>query len=359
MKASVFRGVGQVEVVDVEIDEPGPREVLLRTAATGVCHSDLHFYSGTYPQQPPAILGHEAAGVVEAVGSQVRDVAPGDHVITCVSVFCGRCYHCLTGHPARCATTERVREADEPPRVHQDGEAVTQFAGLGTFAEKMLVHEHAVVAIRPDMPLDRAALIGCAVVTGLGAVFNTAAVEPGSTVAVFGCGGIGLNCVQGARLAGASRIIAVDRVASKLELARRLGATDAVDASDGDPAAKVVELTGEGADFAFEAVGLKRTAEQAFASLRPGGTATVIGMIPPEESVEVPAFGLLMEKRLQGSLMGSNRFRIDMPRYVDFYLSERLELDALVAERIGLEQLPEAFERLEGGESVRSVVVFD
>jgi S-(hydroxymethyl)glutathione dehydrogenase/alcohol dehydrogenase len=178
-------------------------------------------------------------------------------------------------------------------------------------------------------------------------------------VAVFGCGGIGLNCVQGARMAGASRVIAVDRIPAKLELATRFGATDTVDATDGDPAARVVALTGEGVDFAFEAVGLKRTAEQAFAAIRPGGTATVIGMIPPHESVEVPAYGLLMEKRLQGSLMGSNRFRIDMPRYVDFYLSERLELDALVAERIGLEEIPGAFARLDGGESVRSVVVFD
>jgi S-(hydroxymethyl)glutathione dehydrogenase/alcohol dehydrogenase len=347
-----------MEVVEVEIDDPGPREVLLRTAATGVCHSDLHFYNGTYPQAPPAILGHEAAAVVEAVGSQVTDVAPGDHVITCVSVFCGRCHHCLTGHPARCTTTERNRREDEPPRVHDNGTTITQFGGLGTFAEKMLVHEHAVVAIRPEMPLDKAALIGCAVVTGLGAVFNTAAIEPGSTVAVFGCGGIGLNCVQGARMAGASRVIAVDRVAAKLELAQRLGATDTVDASAGDPVDGVVALTGEGVDYAFEAVGLKRTAEQAFGSVRPGGTATVIGMIPPTESVEVPAWGLLMEKRLQGSLMGSNRFRIDMPRYVDFYLSDRLELDALVAERIGLEDIPDAFAKLEGGESVRSVVVF-
>jgi S-(hydroxymethyl)glutathione dehydrogenase/alcohol dehydrogenase len=279
-------------------------------------------------------------------------------VITCVSVFCGRCRHCLSGHPARCTTTERFRSAEEPPRIHSDGDVISAFGGLGTFAEKMLVHEHAVVKIRDDMPLDKAALIGCAVVTGLGAVFNTAAVPAGSTVAVFGCGGIGLNCVQGARMAGASRVIAVDRQPSKLALAEQLGATDTVNAAEVDPVATVVELTGGGVDYAFEAVGLKVTAEQAFASVQPGGTATVIGMVPPTESVEVPAWGLLQEKKLQGSLMGSNRFRIDMPRYVDFYLTKRLELDALVAERIDLDGIPEAFERLESGESVRSVVTF-
>lgn len=348
-----------MKIEELTIDRPGPREVLVRTAATGVCHSDLNYLDGTYPCVTPAVLGHEAAGVVEEVGAQVTDIRPGDHVITCLSAFCGQCRDCLSGQPALCARSVGTRDPGAPPRLTAAGEPVLPFVGLGTFAEKMLVHEHAVVTISPKMPLERAALIGCAVVTGLGAVFNTAGVRPGDSVAVFGCGGIGLNCVQAARMVAASQVIAVDRVPAKLDLAVRFGATHVVDASAfDDPAEEVVRLSGGGVDHAFEAVGLKLTAEQAFASLRPGATATVVGMIAPTESVEIPGWELLNEKRLQGSRMGSNRFRIDMPHYVDLYLESRLELDALVAETIGLEDIDSAFERLRTGETVRSVIVF-
>jgi S-(hydroxymethyl)glutathione dehydrogenase/alcohol dehydrogenase len=209
------------------------------------------------------------------------------------------------------------------------------------------------------MPLDRAALIGCGVTTGLGAVFHTAKVPPGATVAVIGCGGIGLNSVQGARIAGAARIIAVDRVPLKLKLAEQFGATDLVDASEGDAVEQVRELTGGGVEFAFEAIGLKATAEQAFAMLRRGGTATVIGMVPMGVTVEVPGFELLSEKKLQGSNMGSNRFRVDMPRFVDLYLDGRLKLDELVSARVPLEEINAAFEEMTAGNVARSVIAFD
>ncbi|SVC04800.1 uncharacterized protein METZ01_LOCUS257654, partial [marine metagenome] len=274
MKAAVLREVGKpLEIEEVEICEPGPREVLIRTAAAGVCHSDLHFVEGLYPTRMPIVMGHESAGVVEQVGTDVNYVKPGDHVITCLSVFCGHCEMCVTGHMSLCDNPETRRGRDDEPRLAQAGEEMTQFADLSSFAEQMLVHEHAIVKIREDMPLDRAALIGCGVTTGVGSVFHTAAVEPGSSVAVIGCGGVGLSAINGAALAGAGRVIAVDMMASKLEMAKTFGATDVVDASQSDAVEAVKELTGGGVQYSFEAIGLKLTAEQAFRMLRPGGVA--------------------------------------------------------------------------------------
>src|SRR3954447_18018166 len=258
MRAAVLREIpGKLEIADnVQIDKPGPREVLIHTAAAGLCHSDLHFMEGKYPWLTPVVLGHESAGVVEAVGDQVSYVQPGDHVITCLSVFCGHCENCLSGRPSICESVETQRDLEAPQRLTKDGETVWQFLNMSSFAEQMLVHEHGVVEISKDMPLDKAALIGCGVTTGLGAVFRTARVEPGQTVAVIGCGGIGLNCVQGAAIAGAGRVIAVDRIESKLKMAEQFGATDLVDASQGDPVAQIQELTGGGVHHAFEAIGL-------------------------------------------------------------------------------------------------------
>ncbi|MEM1231098.1 MAG: alcohol dehydrogenase catalytic domain-containing protein [Pseudomonadota bacterium] len=232
MKAAVLREVNQpLSIEDIQHGDPAPREVLVRTVAAGVCHSDLHFQNGSYPYPMPAVLGHESAGVVEAVGSDVTYVKPGDHVITCLSAFCGHCEYCLTGSMSLCQEPELQRPADKPPRLAQGGEPIAQFLNLSSFAEYMLVHEHAIAKVRPDMPLDRAALIGCGVTTGIGAVIHTAKVEPGATVAVLGCGGIGLSAINGAAIAGAARIIAVDMVPSKLELARKFGATDVVNAA--------------------------------------------------------------------------------------------------------------------------------
>ncbi|HZA00280.1 MAG TPA: alcohol dehydrogenase catalytic domain-containing protein, partial [Acidimicrobiales bacterium] len=272
MKAAVLQSIpGELVIDEVQIDTPGSREVLITTAAAGCCHSDLHFMEGKYPYMTPAVLGHEAAGVVEAVGADVTHVKPGDHVITCLSLFCGQCDYCIVGKPVLCTKESVRRPTDHPPRLSKDGQPVFQFLELSAFAEQMLVHEAAVVKIRDDMPMDRAALIGCGVTTGLGAVLNTAGVRAGETIAVIGCGGVGLSAVQGARIAGAGRIIAVDMVDAKLELARSLGATDVVNAGDGDPVARVAELTGGGVDHALEAIGLKVAAEQAFGMLKPGG----------------------------------------------------------------------------------------
>jgi len=360
MRAAVLNTCpGDLEIEEVSIDKPGPHEVLITTAAAGLCHSDLHFLEAKYPAQVPVVMGHESAGVVEAVGDQVTYVKPGDHVITCLSVFCGHCEDCLTGHMSLCQNPETRRPPGSSDRLSKpDGGTMNQFLNLSSFAEQMLVHEHAIVKINPEMPLDRACLLGCGATTGLGAVHNTAKVEPGSTVAVIGCGGIGLNAVQGAHLAGASRIIAVDMLDAKLELAKQFGATDVVNASDGTAVQQVMELTGGGVHYSFEAIGLKAAAEQAFNMLRRGGTATVIGMIPLGQSVELPGFAFLAEKKIQGSAMGSNRFRVDMPRYVDLYLQGRLKLDELVSARIKLEEINDGFAEMKKGEIARSVIVF-
>ena len=361
MKAAVLREVNvPLEVEEVQVDAPGPREVLIRTGASGVCHSDLHYVEGSYSIPKPAILGHEAAGIVEAVGEQVYYLKPGDTVIMCLSVFCGHCEFCLRGQPVLCTRTDVVRSPDQPPRLRKEGEGITQMAQLGSYAEQMLVHENACVKVRDDVPVDRLALIGCGATTGLGAVLNTAAVEPGSTVCVVGCGGVGLNCIQGAALAGALRIIAVDTVETKLTMAREFGATDVIDASSGDVVERIRDLTDDGVDYSFEAIGLKQTAEQCYQMLRPGGTATVIGMIPEGTMIEIDAGGFLRrERKLQGSSMGSNRFRTDMPRYIEFYLQGRLKLDELVSQHMKLEQINEAFADMKGGNVARSVILFD
>jgi S-(hydroxymethyl)glutathione dehydrogenase/alcohol dehydrogenase len=360
MKAAVLREVRKpLTIEEVQINKPGPREVLIRTVAAGVCHSDLHFVEGLYPYPLPAVIGHESAGVVEQVGSEVRSVKVGDHVITCLSAFCGRCEHCITGHLSRCVSPDTKREAGDEPRLIETHGPMNQFLNLSSFAEMMLIHENACVSIRKDMPLDRAALIGCSVVTGYGAVTHTSGVRPGETVAVIGCGGIGLAAIQAAAIAGASRIIAVDMVGSKLNLAKHFGATDVVNPKDGDPVQQVQNLTNGGVHHAFEAVGLKQTAEQSFRMLARGGTANIIGMIPVGVHIELHGAEFLGEKRIQGSVMGSNRFPVDMPRLVDFYMAGKLKLDEMISQRVKLSQVNEALQELKSGELARSVIMFD
>lgn len=366
MKAAILRKVNEpLSIEEVAVSKPGPREVLIRTKAAGVCHSDVHFWDGAYPYPLPAILGHESAGVVEQVGNLVTYVKPGDHVITILSPFCGHCEYCLTGHMSICHSVNRGetnRAPTEEPRLKQATGPVNQYLNLSSFAEMMLVHENAIVKVRPDMPLDRAALIGCAVITGVGAVFHSAKVEPGSTVAVIGCGGVGLSCINGAAIAGAGRIIAVDMEGSKLNLAKAFGATDVINPKDGDPIKAVKELTGGlGVHYSFEAIGLKVTTEQAFKMLRPGGTATVIGMIPLGTNIELHGVEFLQEKKIQGSLMGSNRFRVDMPRLVEFYMQGRLKLDEMISDRISLDGVTDALKNLKAnkGGVARQVIMFN
>jgi len=359
MKAAVLREVNRpLEVEEVGIDKPGPTEVLVRTGASGVCHSDLHFVEGLYAMAMPAVLGHEAAGTVEAVGDLVTYVKPGDRVILCLSVFCGHCERCLSGRPVLCSRLDVVRSPDDPPRLSQGDTPFTQMANLGSFAEQMLVHEHSLVKVNDDLPFEQLALIGCGVTTGLGAALNTAKVEPGSTVAVIGCGGVGLNIIQGAKLAGALRIIAIDAVETKLAMAMEFGATDVIDASGGDVDKKVKDLTDGGVEYSFEAIGKKETAEQSFAMLRAGGTATIVGMIPQGTKIELDGPSFLREKRIQGSSMGSNRFRTDMPRYIEFYKQGRLKIDELVTQRMNLNQVNEAFADMKEGHVARSVITF-
>jgi S-(hydroxymethyl)glutathione dehydrogenase/alcohol dehydrogenase len=361
MKAAVVEEFGQPLVIrqDLAIAAPGPSEVLLRTAAVGLCHSDLHYLQGMRKFPLPGVLGHEVSGIVEAVGPGVKDLKPGDHVVGALSVFCGACKQCLGGRFALCADTDVKQPPGQARRLSRDGQPVSQVFNLSGFAEMMLVHRNALVKIRDDMPLDRAALLGCAVITGTGAVFRTAQVPAGSTVAVVGLGGVGLATVNGAKIAGASRIIAIDNVPSKLELARRFGATDVLLASDGDVVARVVELTQGGVEFSFECIGIPATVEQCFRMLQPGGTATVVGLFAPGVKASVEGWEFFLEKKLRGTALGSARIREDIPRLVELYMQGRLNLDDLVSRRIRLEDINEGFEAMTRGEVARSVVVFE
>ncbi|MDA3039824.1 MAG: Zn-dependent alcohol dehydrogenase [Actinomycetota bacterium] len=361
MKAAVLNQIpGALEIEDITIDKPGPGEVLLQCTHAGLCHSDLHFMDGSWSQLPlPAVMGHESAGIVQAVGEGVTYVKPGDHVITCLSVFCGNCSMCLTGRPNLCSNNAATaRPSGAAPRLSRDGQPVGQFARLGGVAEEMLVHQNAVVKIRDDMPLDKASLIGCGVTTGVGAVFKTARIQPGSTVCVVGAGGIGLSAIQGARIAGAGRIIAVDVTAAKLETAKVCGATDVINASETpDVVAAVREMTSGGVDYAFEAIGRKETVEQVWSMSRTGGTSVVIGMMPFGQKIEITGYEIFMqEKTLKGSMMGSNVFRVDMPKYCDMYLDGRLKLDEMVSHHMSLEQINEGYDLMKRGEAARTVI---
>ena len=360
MKAAVLYEPNTPLVIEeVSLRKPQSREVLLRTAVAGLCHSDLHFIEGLYPHPLPVVLGHESAGIVEQVGDGVTYVKPGDHVITCLSVFCGTCENCTTGRPMICSNTDvkmppgqaRRLEWDKPQQLH------TGF-NLSSFAEQMLVHENALVKIRKDMPLDRAALIGCGVITGFGAAVNTAGVRMGETVAVVGCGGVGMAAIEGSYVAGAGRIIAVDTNPVKLQLAAKLGATDLVNPNDGDPVERIMDMTGGGVHHAIECLGLKVTAEQCFQMLAMGGTATIVGMVPFGEKIELHGWDFLRERKIQGSSMGSNRFRVDMPRLIELYMQGRLHLDDWVSDRITLGEINEGFRAMKEGKVVRSVIDF-
>lgn len=358
MKAAVlFVPNEPMAIEEISLAKPRGREVLVRNAYAGLCHSDLHFIEGLYPHPLPAVLGHEVAGIVEQVGSDVTYLKPGDHVIGCLSVFCGACPQCTQGRTVLCedpevkmlpGTSKRLQWGKEP-QLHQ-------FLNLSAFGEQMLVHENALVKIDPEIPLDRATLVGCGVITGVGAVMNTAKVPVGSTVAVIGCGGVGLSAVNGAALAGASRIIAIDTLQEKLDLAVQLGATDTVLVGNDDTVKRIREMTGGGVEYSFECLGLKVTAEQAFAMLKPGGTATIVGMVPFGVKIELHGFDFLRERKIQGSSMGSNHFRTDMPRLLTLWKQGRLKLDHLISRRIALAEINEGFARLKGGHVVRQLI---
>ena len=361
MRAAVVESVPGMPVIDtVEVGEPGIGEVLIRTVATGVCHSDLHaLHGGGMAFPTPFVLGHEPAGVVEAVGPGVRHLSPGDHVVACLSAFCGHCERCVTGRSYQCFTDEYARQPDEPSRLSRRGVAMNQHIGLAGFAEYMLVGQNNVVKIRNDMPLDRACLLGCGVLTGVGAALNTAQVSVGSSVVVIGAGGVGLSVIQGARLANAGSIIAVDLDDEKLALATTLGATATVNAATEDAIARVIALTGGGANFVFEAIGRAETVQQGLAMTGGNGTLTVVGIVDLGASFTVTGVDLIMGKKIQQSMMGSNRFVADIPRLVDHYLAGRLDLDHLVGATTTLEHLPQVLDDLEAGKVLgRTVITF-
>jgi S-(hydroxymethyl)glutathione dehydrogenase/alcohol dehydrogenase len=360
MKAAVlFEANTPLQIEDVSLKKPGPHEVLLRTAYAGLCHTDLHYIQAETPWPMPVVLGHESSGIVEAIGSEVRHVKPGDHVVTCLSVFCGTCEYCTTGRPALCFEPE----VKLPPGVSErlqwaNKEKLNTFMNLSSFAEQMLVHENAIVKIRPDMPLDRACLVGCAVMTGYGSVVNTAKVQPGDKVAVIACGGVGMAAVSSARVAGAERIIAVDTNSEKLDLALKMGATDAVNPRDGDTVDQVLGLTNGGVDHALDCLGSKQTAEDAFKMLAFDGTATLVGLFKAGQTIELTGSDFLRERKIQGSLLGSNRFRVDMPRIIELYMQGRMDLDVFISQKIKLEEINDGFEEMKAGKVLRSLIDF-
>jgi S-(hydroxymethyl)glutathione dehydrogenase/alcohol dehydrogenase len=348
-------------IEELDIDDPHEGEVLVKVAAAGVCHSDYHVMKGEWSSPMPVVLGHEGAGVVERVGTGVKNVKAGDHVVLNFRPNCGWCPHCVRGRPVLClgSETPRTEMFSGGTRISRNGEAVHLFARTSCFSEYAVVQESGAVPIRHDMPLTRAALIGCSVMTGVGAVTNTARVEPGSKVVVLGCGGVGLNCVQGAVLAGADQIVAVDILQGKLDYAREFGATDLVNASNQDPVAVVQELTGGGADYAFVAVGHSETIRQAYESICPGGVTVVVGMAPEDDEVTINALSLPRnEKVLMGSYYGSARPWIDLPRLVDLYMSKRLRVDELVTRTYTLDEINVAYDALAQGDVARSIIDF-
>lgn len=363
--AAVLTGAGsRFEITELELAPPGPGEVMVRIAAAGLCASDLNVRDGKRTAAPfPMVLGHEAAGVVVETGPGVTRVRPGDHAVLSITPYCGECARCHRGRPNYCDTTAAAMSAgtllDGTSRMRRlDGERVHHFLTVSAFAEHAVVPQTGVIPIDPTMPLDRAALLSCAVLTGVGAAVNTAAVAPGARVAVFGCGGVGLNTVQGARFCGAERIIAVDVRAEKLDLAGRLGATDLVHASERDPVAAIRELTG-GVDHAFEALGREETIRQAWRSLDIGGEVVIVGLLPNGAMLSIDADPFVNEQRVRGCYFGSATASRDVPALVRRYLDGELLLDEIISSRIGLTELDSAFDRLRAGDGARHVMVLD
>ena len=357
MRGAVFRGAGRpVAIEDVRVKDPGPGEVRIALRAAGLCHSDLSVIDGSIPYPVPVVLGHEGAGVVEAVGPDVTAVREGDAVVLSTLAHCGRCPACEVGRPTECRNAPNPKET-RPFTV--GGEPAYQFANTSAFVERTVVREQSAIPIDARVPFDRAALIGCGIMTGVGAVLNRARVEAGSTMAVFGLGGIGLSCVQGGVLAGAARIVAVDVVPAKLELARRLGATDTVDASRTDPVAAIRDLTRGGADHAFEAVGNVAVIRQALEALGPGGTLTIVGVPKLGSKLDFVVHALYQNKAILGCRYGTARPRRDFPMLADLYLGGRLRIDELITRRYALEDFATALDDLVRGDLARGVFTLE
>jgi len=363
-RAVISRELNKAVVVEqIAVDAPKRGEVTIKLAACGVCHSDLSATNGTLAMPLPLILGHEAAGEVIELGEGVASLKEGDHVVSSFIYMCGKCRFCASGRPVLCSEQGKAVNTlpDGSVRTHDAaGKPLNVFSGCGVMAQYATVHVDNLVKIDPKIPLDRAALVGCAVTTGVGAVFNTARVAPGSTVAVFGCGGVGLNVIQGARIAGAGRIIAIDTLEQKASLAREFGATDSLVLKPGeDPTKTLKTMTGGGPDYAFECVGSGELAAAAYRAIRRGGLAVVVGVAKPGDSTAVRTMTLpFEEKTLTGSYFGSCVPRIDFPRMLGLYMGGKLKLDELITRRYSIDEAPQAFADLVSGRNARGVIVF-
>jgi len=350
-------------IEELTLDDPHQGEVLVRIAASGVCHSDYHMVSGATRHPMPVVPGHEGAGVVEAVGPGVTRVQPGDHIVLNWAPDCGHCFYCLRGKPNLCETFVEPIWAgtmlDGTPRLHRNGQPVFHFSALATFAEYAVVPQESCVPIRRDVPLKVAALVGCAVATGVGAAIYTADIHPGDSVVVFGCGGVGLNILQGAALCGADKIIAVDTNAAKMQIARQFGATHALLADDNTIRA-IQELTGgRGADHAFEAVGITAVQETALKAIRPGGTLVLAGLAPMGTGTNLPGAVITrQEKVIKGSYYGTVNASRDFPLLLDLYKAGKLKLDELITQEYPLSDINEAYDAMLTGAVARGVVVF-
>ena len=361
--AAVMYEVNKPLVVeDVEVLEPRAHEVLVRWMANGVCHSDLHVITGDYPHPLPVVLGHEAAGVVEKVGAGVDTVAVGDHVCSSYIPSCGRCWYCISGQPTMCALRDKPRwfMLDGTSRFRKDGQSLHHFLQVSGYATHSVLPEQSVIPIRKDAPLDVVCLVSCGVLAGAGPVFNRAKVPPGASVAVWGCGGVGLNTIQAARMVGAGKIIAVDVLPQKLAWAEEFGATHVVDASKEDPVARVQALSGMGGvDFAFEVVGTQKTMEQALLATHRGGTCVVVGVSPAGTRLSIDPTLFLQQRVLTGTSFGGGHQRTDVPMMIDLYMNGKYRLDELITRRLPLKELNHAFDLMLEGEVKRSVIVFD
>lgn len=357
MRAALLRQTGDDKLEirdDIELGAVAPGHVRVRVVATGICHSDLSGMNGTLPQPAPAVLGHEGAGVVDEVGEGVTSVAPGDHVIVAWSPPCGQCRHCVgRRQPNLCAELQIAMAVT--PHFLLDGGPIFGFAGTGTFAEALILPEQGVVKIDADVPLEVASLVGCGVMTGVGAVINTAKVTPGSSVVVFGCGGVGISAIQGARLSGASVILAVDLLDAKLEDALRMGATHACRPEQ--LGAQQAELTGDGFDYAFEAIGLSKTMRAAYDATRRGGLTCIVGAGRSDEMVSFSAFELFFnEKTIVGSYYGSADVRSDFHRLLELWKAGRLDLEGMISRRLSLDEVNDGLDALRRGEVIRQVI---
>lgn len=364
VKAAVFYEVGvPFQIEELDLAEPRHGEVLVKVAAAGVCHSDWHLMTGATKHPLPVVPGHEGAGVVQDVGQGVTALKPGDHVALNWAPNCGHCFYCLRDRPSLCSTYVGPLWAgtmmDGTTRFSKEGEPVYHFSALGCFADYVVVPQECCVAIDKAVPLEIAALVGCAVTTGVGAVLNTAVVQPGSSVVVFGAGGVGLNIIMGAKLAGASRIIAVDTNEAKGDLAKSFGATDVI-MNRPDTNDSIRNLTeGRGADYVFEAVGLTSLQEQCLDAVRPGGLVIYVGMSPMGSSTNLPgAIIARQEKTVTGSYYGSANTARDFPKYIDLYKQGLLDLERLISRRYSLDQINEAYADMLQGETARGIIVF-